>query len=57
MLQDSRQRSDSPVEVQPLWEYFGYALGLSFTVASFDLTQDVNLESNLCLSNSSFFRV
>ncbi|XP_024947439.1 protein arginine N-methyltransferase 7 isoform X2 [Cephus cinctus] len=43
LVQDSSDISDSPVEAHPLWEYPAKALGSPFVLASFDLTQDVNL--------------
>ncbi|XP_043471337.1 protein arginine N-methyltransferase 7 isoform X2 [Leptopilina heterotoma] len=45
LVQDSSEKSDSPVEAQPLWEYFGNALSSPFEVANFDLAENV-LEKN-----------
>lgn len=42
LIQASSDKSDSPIEAQPLWEYPTKALSLPFVIKKFDLTQDVN---------------
>ncbi|XP_033210575.1 protein arginine N-methyltransferase 7 isoform X2 [Belonocnema kinseyi] len=56
-VQDSCEKSDSPVEAQPLWEYFGRALSSTFNLASFDLTKNVNSEYHVSISGSTRFEV
>ncbi|XP_031826057.1 arginine methyltransferase 7 isoform X2 [Nomia melanderi] len=61
LVQESSEKSDSPVEAQPLWEYPAKALSLPFVLQHFDVTQNINecknihvfdtipiLESGLC---------
>ena len=55
--QDSSEKSDSPIEAQPLWEYFGRALCSTFEIATFDLTQDVNSEDHVSISSTTSFQV
>ncbi|XP_051157383.1 protein arginine N-methyltransferase 7 [Leptopilina boulardi] len=57
LVQDSSEKSDSPVEAQPLWEYFGNALGSSFEIVNFDLTQNVYEKNQESLSGSVKFEV
>ena len=47
LVQASSEKSDSPVEAQPLWEYPAKALSLPFVIKDFDLTQTVNEQENL----------
>ncbi|KZC12131.1 Protein arginine N-methyltransferase 7 [Dufourea novaeangliae] len=42
LVQASSERSDSPVEAQPLWEYTTKALSLPFIIQEFDLTKNIN---------------
>lgn len=40
----SSDKSDNPVEAQPLWEYPCKALSSSFDIVELDLTRNVNFE-------------
>jgi len=43
LFQMSSEKSDNPVEAQPLWEYPCKALSSSFDIIKLDLTRTVNL--------------
>ncbi|XP_076749942.1 arginine methyltransferase 7 isoform X1 [Xylocopa sonorina] len=47
LIQASSDKSDSPIEAQPLWEYPVKALSLPFAIQEFDLTQNVNERGNI----------
>lgn len=40
----SSEKSDNPVEAQPLWEYPCKALSSSFDIIKLDLTRNVNFD-------------
>lgn len=44
LIQMSSERSDNPVEAQPLWEYPCKALSSSFDIIKLDLTRNVNFD-------------
>ncbi|XP_076243274.1 arginine methyltransferase 7 isoform X2 [Calliopsis andreniformis] len=48
----SSEKSDSPIEAQPLWEYPAKALSLPFVIKEFDLTQNVKEYPNINLTNT-----
>ncbi|KAK9309305.1 hypothetical protein QLX08_001042 [Tetragonisca angustula] len=50
LIQASSDKSDSPIEAQPLWEYPTKALSLPFVIKKFDLTQDVNEHEDINIS-------
>ncbi|CAK9803941.1 Protein arginine N-methyltransferase 7 [Anthophora plagiata] len=50
LIQISSDKSDSPIEAQPLWEYPGKALSLPFVIKKFDLLQNVNEHKNINIS-------
>ena len=52
LVQASSEKSDSPVEAQPLWEYPAKALSLPFVIKDFDLTQTVNEQENPNVSDT-----
>ncbi|XP_024868793.1 protein arginine N-methyltransferase 7-like [Temnothorax curvispinosus] len=44
LIQASSEKSDNPVEAQPLWEYPCKALSSSFDIIKLDLTRNVNFD-------------
>ncbi|PBC31995.1 Protein arginine N-methyltransferase [Apis cerana cerana] len=52
LIQTSSDKSDSPVEVQPLWEYPTKALSLPFVIKKFDLTENVNEIEDINISET-----
>ncbi|KAL0118065.1 hypothetical protein PUN28_009028 [Cardiocondyla obscurior] len=44
LIQASSEKSDNPVEAQPLWEYPCRALSSSFDIIKLDLTRNVNFD-------------
>ncbi|XP_053994662.1 protein arginine N-methyltransferase 7 isoform X1 [Hylaeus volcanicus] len=52
LVQASSEKSDSPIEAQPLWEYPAKALSLPFVIEKFDLTQNANDYKNINTSNT-----
>ncbi|XP_043257673.1 protein arginine N-methyltransferase 7 isoform X1 [Colletes gigas] len=52
LVQASSEKSDSPIEAQPLWEYPAKALSLPFIIQEFDLTQNANEYKNINISNT-----
>ncbi|XP_028047050.1 protein arginine N-methyltransferase 7 isoform X2 [Monomorium pharaonis] len=44
LIQMSSEKSDNPVEAQPLWEYPCKALSLPFDIIKLDLTRNVNFD-------------
>ncbi|XP_076386191.1 arginine methyltransferase 7 isoform X2 [Megachile rotundata] len=52
LIQMSSDKSDSPIEAQPLWEYPAKALSLPFVIKEFDLTNSVTEYENINISNT-----
>lgn len=52
ILQASSEKSDSPIEAQPLWEYPAKALSLPFVIKEFDLTQNVKTYESINISDT-----
>lgn len=48
-LQNSSEKSDSPIEAQPLWEYPCKALSEPFDIAQFNLSRNINLDEHIRL--------
>ncbi|XP_014204055.1 protein arginine N-methyltransferase 7 [Copidosoma floridanum] len=53
LVQSSSAKADSPVEAQPLWEYPGTALSLPFTIADFNLNENVQQLSRIDVNCST----
>ncbi|XP_076657785.1 arginine methyltransferase 7 isoform X2 [Halictus rubicundus] len=51
LVQESSEKSDSPVEAQPLWEYPAKALSSPFVIKQFDLTQNINELKHIHISD------
>ncbi|XP_047371347.1 protein arginine N-methyltransferase 7 isoform X2 [Vespa velutina] len=51
LVQESSDKSDSPVDAQPLWEYPARALTLPFTVKTFDLSTNVHDQKRIQISD------
>ncbi|XP_076170688.1 arginine methyltransferase 7 isoform X2 [Ptiloglossa arizonensis] len=51
-IQESSEKSDSPIEAQPLWEYPAKALSLPFVIQKFDLTKNANELKNINISDT-----
>nr|XP_033328864.1 protein arginine N-methyltransferase 7-like isoform X1 [Megalopta genalis]XP_033328865.1 protein arginine N-methyltransferase 7-like isoform X2 [Megalopta genalis] len=52
LLQESSEKTDNPVEPQPLWEYPAKALSLPFVIHKFDLRQYDDGLRNIHISDS-----
>ncbi|XP_017887941.1 protein arginine N-methyltransferase 7 isoform X1 [Ceratina calcarata] len=52
LIQVSSDKSDSPVEAQPLWEYPSKALSVPFVLKKFDLTQNVTEQETISISET-----
>jgi len=48
----SSDRTDPPIEAQPLWEYPCKALCEPFEIIKFDLTQKINFDERFRMSNN-----
>lgn len=51
-FQNSSEKSDSPIEAQPLWEYSCKALSKPFDIARFDLSRIINLDEHMRLDGA-----
>ncbi|EZA46347.1 protein arginine N-methyltransferase 7 isoform X1 [Ooceraea biroi] len=52
LVQMSSDRTDPPIEAQPLWEYPCKALSAPFEIVRFDLTQKVNFDESFQVSDN-----
>ncbi|XP_014600290.1 PREDICTED: protein arginine N-methyltransferase 7 [Polistes canadensis] len=51
LVQESSDKSDSPIDAQPLWEYPAYALTLPFKIKTFDLSSNVHNHKRIQISD------
>lgn len=52
LVQNSSEKSDSPIEAQPLWEYSCKALSKPFDIARFDLSRTIDLDEHIRLNGA-----